>query len=93
MEKYAAYNEKEVQEMLNNCYNKLEGIADDLAMFTQQLEGRRENITPEYIEKTAEKVNNIILQLNQFGIDRRFPQIDIKEKIKKLDEMDSGDLY
>jgi hypothetical protein len=93
MKKYAAYDEKEVREKIDNIYEELDNILCDFAMLSQQLDGERTNLDSNYIKGTVmPKINNIIDTLNDFGLGNK-KQLDINQKREGLLKLMKEDLY
>ncbi|HPD82153.1 MAG TPA: hypothetical protein PK357_03580 [Candidatus Pacearchaeota archaeon] len=91
MKRNICYDEKEVRENVNDIYNELNDITEDLAMFSQQFDGERANIDSSYIKSTVmPKINRMVDLLNDFGLGDKTP-LDLDEKRKSLlDAMKEG---
>ena len=91
MKRNICYDEREVRENVNDIYNGLNDITEDLAMFSQQFDGERVNIDSGYIKSTVmPKINRMVDLLNDFGLGDKTP-LDSDEKRKSLlDAMKEG---
>lgn len=95
MEKHICYNEKEFKESIDKIYDKLDDVADSLAMISQQLNGEgRTNMNLDYIKKRVmPEINQIVHLLNNFDINDKKHDLDIDEKRKGLEELMKQVLY
>ncbi len=95
MKKYLTYDEKELLGNLNLIYRSIDDIAEYAAMISQQLDGKRDNLTSDYIrERFSHELSVITEALNSFELEpeeKNVPNID--EKIKGLEELMKEDLY
>lgn len=93
MKRQVCYDEREVRENVNDIYDGLNTLTEDLAMFSQQFDGERTNMDSNYIKSTVmPKINRMVESLNNFGIEKK-DRIDIDRKRKSLLELMKHEIY
>jgi len=95
MDKGITYEEEELKKEVNQIYHKLDNITTSLAMLSEQLDGKRENLDSGYIKGDVMKdINRIVELLNEFGINsEKLPAFNLNEIIKGLEKIAKEDLY
>lgn len=95
MDQIVGYDKKEFKQEIEKIYHKLSDLTGYLAMISQQLDGKRDNLNSDYIKETVMKnVNRIVEILNEFGTNpEKLAAFNLDERIKGLEKLAKEDLY
>lgn len=84
MREYFTCGKEELDAILKKVYSNIIEIGDDLVMYGQQFEGKRNNMTIDRTKDCYQKLEKIINYLNELGENKKI--LSFEENMRNLEE-------